>query len=216
MASRLYTSVNFNSDDSNEIEKYECSICLDIMYQPYMVIECGHMYCKECIMNQINGFDKRCPLCKINIDSKDIIPNKWIETHVINSLMYMCHNVGCNTKCEVGKDCRNIIDHNTKCEYIYILCDCGDNIQRKDLEEHQKTNKCLTIINEILFKNNNEFAIEIEVKELEIKNLRLQLNKMVQIKRCIKILASAEQNRNVEFKKCISEILLMLNLHQQI
>ena len=51
----------------------ECPICLSNANSP-VVIRCGHIFCKGCIINWINNKGKsECPVCKSGIRFDDII-----------------------------------------------------------------------------------------------------------------------------------------------
>ena len=47
----------------------QCSICLDNIEEPWST-NCGHIYCKECILAAIDA-THRCPLCKKNLQRQD-------------------------------------------------------------------------------------------------------------------------------------------------
>jgi SNF2 family DNA or RNA helicase len=48
-----------------------CSICLDCIDQPTLTI-CGHLFCYNCLKLCLDK-NKLCPLCKTNLEGKDII-----------------------------------------------------------------------------------------------------------------------------------------------
>ena len=51
----------------------ECSICMDIYENPYMIPECCHRFCKVCIEEALATTGKHCPLCRCNVTSKRVL-----------------------------------------------------------------------------------------------------------------------------------------------
>jgi hypothetical protein len=56
-------NVSINSQKSNK-DKNQCIICLDKINMPSKLIECEHIFCKECIEQWANK-SSTCPLCKL-------------------------------------------------------------------------------------------------------------------------------------------------------
>lgn len=55
------------SDNKNDDEDQECSICIDDIIEPTL-LPCGHIFCYECIQ-EVTQIKKICPLCKEQISS---------------------------------------------------------------------------------------------------------------------------------------------------
>ena len=74
---------------------FQCSICLLVLRQPYLVDCCGYNFCKVCLEGLYNGNTVQCPLCRKE-DFK-AIQNKGLERE-LNQRMVYCPNkkCGCN------------------------------------------------------------------------------------------------------------------------
>lgn len=48
------------------VNNFKCSICLDIIKNPVVVVECDHVFCHRCLWLQLR-YDSRCPLCHTEI-----------------------------------------------------------------------------------------------------------------------------------------------------
>ena len=81
----LYTileKLNSNNVLSDEI----CSICMDQITDPTLT-SCGHLFCYDCLKLALS-FKKLCPLCKTNLNGKDImVVNKKKDNQDTNPLI---------------------------------------------------------------------------------------------------------------------------------
>jgi DNA repair protein RAD5 len=81
----LYTileKLNSNNVLSDEI----CSICMDQINNPTLT-SCGHLFCYDCLKLSLS-FKKICPLCKSNLNGKDImVVNKKNDNQDTNPLI---------------------------------------------------------------------------------------------------------------------------------
>ena len=65
-----------------------CSICSEIFYSKIgknaIVLNCGHTFCRPCLLDMINIGRKTCPSDNkiINIDQNNLIENKIIKTTI--------------------------------------------------------------------------------------------------------------------------------------
>lgn len=71
-------------DRIKQSESLECPVCLDVSENPSIVIPCGHLFCKECLLqvqstheqhNMERGDDSsklRCPGCRGELDMKKV------------------------------------------------------------------------------------------------------------------------------------------------
>jgi DNA-directed RNA polymerase beta' subunit len=130
---------------SDNLDKCVCGICLDVVYEPRMLTECGHIYCKECLegVHALEResyswyyFNKReppykCGVC--NVQSLTIIKNLWFETNVYNLLKYVCAD--CDTVIELGHNQRNFISHAKSCELKKCKY-CDVLVPKKDIDDH--------------------------------------------------------------------------------
>ncbi|KAG2189262.1 hypothetical protein INT44_004404 [Umbelopsis vinacea] len=63
-----------------EEETTECPICMDVSSCPYLITDCGHSFCQECLFNFMNtasrelGKETKCPHCRIKFTNLHLIP----------------------------------------------------------------------------------------------------------------------------------------------
>ncbi|GFH62020.1 hypothetical protein CTEN210_18496 [Chaetoceros tenuissimus] len=56
--------------DKEFYQDLECAICLDVLSDPYIIPECCHRFCCDCIHQSIKAGNKECPTCRVHIVSK--------------------------------------------------------------------------------------------------------------------------------------------------
>lgn len=56
-----------------EEDKNICSICMESYVNPVAIKICGHVYCLKCISYVCESSIKKCPLCKKNINTSDLL-----------------------------------------------------------------------------------------------------------------------------------------------
>ena len=78
LRSEWQSTGNFVEDCVNLRKTIECPICMDILSDPAMLTECGHIFCKECIHKSFEIAHK-CPMCSIPNNRRQIqtIPSKF-------------------------------------------------------------------------------------------------------------------------------------------
>ena len=108
-----------------------CVMCLNLLWNPYELEECHHIFCKYCISKWINK-KKICPTCKQI--PKTIKPSITIE-RVCGEIEIKCLNNGCNQFVSYS----NYIEHLQKCQYRKYRCTnegCGTVAIKKDVKKH--------------------------------------------------------------------------------
>lgn len=56
---------------SQELEKlFKCSICLNVLSNPYIIPECCHHFCCDCIHEYIQAGNRECPTCRVYVASR--------------------------------------------------------------------------------------------------------------------------------------------------
>ncbi len=127
----------------SEYIQSRCPVCLYIIREPYQVECCGKNFCKACII-QIKDDKKACPSC----DEKEFsgYPDKGVKRSLYDLKIRCSHQ---QEGCEWTEKLGELDDHlNTDpqlekqlegCQYVKIACinNCGDQIHRKDIKEHQ-------------------------------------------------------------------------------
>ncbi|XP_055988125.1 E3 ubiquitin-protein ligase TRIM38-like [Sorex fumeus] len=94
-------------------EEATCPICLELITEP-VIIDCGHIYCHSCILENIEKRQQRsptqkifqCPLCRTQFQRESIRPSKQLESIISNikkmEQEYLCeeHGEKLNLFCE--------------------------------------------------------------------------------------------------------------------
>lgn len=88
-----------------------CRKCNNIFFNPYVLPECGHTFCKECII-EWSEFNKNCPLCQqqYNINS---IQSDLLAKNMIEELDVLC----CNSHCPWKGKLVNLDLHLKECKF---------------------------------------------------------------------------------------------------
>jgi SNF2 family DNA or RNA helicase len=114
-----------NSEEDN------CSICLN-EFTNKIVTECGHFFCKECIISCINMSKKECPMCRDTLTKNKIHP---IVSDCKNNISDLVARYG--TK--MGKLielCNKITEDDTNRIIIFSQWDKMIDLIKKTLEEN--------------------------------------------------------------------------------
>lgn len=123
-------------------DTYTSNICHNIVYKPYKLEVCGHLYCMY--ENYYTYNRQQCPTCntQLTTEPKQLAYNQHVIETIYSSKV-KCLNKGCNTTYTIGTNNRNMIQHIDQCEYQYVLCDnkCDKQIMKGDLQHHIET-KC--------------------------------------------------------------------------
>jgi SNF2 family DNA or RNA helicase len=70
-----------------QLPEDSCPICMG-EFDNVVVTDCGHYFCKECIMNALNVSKKVCPMCRSSLTMKDIYCMKKTEGTQIDYLTF--------------------------------------------------------------------------------------------------------------------------------
>lgn len=126
----------------------ECTVCLSILLEPYIVECCGHRFCKVCI-EAIAMARQPCPLCKARIFQR--IPDKHLQRLLQQRKVYcLLRDEGCKWTGEMHK-----LNHHLQigtglhaslwgmqtavaCEHVPIPCpQCKLLFSRRDMSDHE-------------------------------------------------------------------------------
>lgn len=119
----------------------ECSICLSILREPFLVDCCGYRFCKSCI-ETVKEDHKPCPLCNKNFKT---FPDKQLQRMLCQKEIYCKHKEdGCEWTGELTKldehlnaDCGDSEKHLEGCGYIMLKCShCEKMVQRQEFKLH--------------------------------------------------------------------------------
>ena len=129
-----------------EIEKYTCNICTNVLKEPHLTDCCGQHFCESCLTSWfLRVENKSCPHCRTKGFTH--IVNKSLKRE-INALKILCPHT--NEGCEWIGDMETLTSHfesSSGCQYVKSECPngCMGNIsvrseittlQRKDLPKH--------------------------------------------------------------------------------
>ena len=151
----------------------ECSICLMVLRQPYLVDCCGHHFCKACLEGVSEG-KKVCPLCKH--ESFTAIPNKGLE-RVLNEKNVYCTNM--KAGCDWSGELRQLDSHlNVNGESLAVASLAGKNTSSPRQQVKVKLDVCQFV--EVRCQNCPVMVKRIEIK----KHLDECPNRPIQCKYC--------------------------------
>lgn len=105
---------SFVEELSSDLQS-ECSVCLHVLREPYIVSCCGYRFCRGCI-EKVLKTTRRCPLCTKGFST---LPDKHLE-RVLNDKNVYCVNKssGCKWK---GK-LIGLEEHVGKCTWQKVSC----------------------------------------------------------------------------------------------
>jgi hypothetical protein len=113
-------------------ELIKCSICLEILNNPYECDSCGTLFCEDCIKDWIK-IKLSCPM---KCSSFKLIKAKVNTRKMLNLLQISCSNA---PHCKYVSEYWNIFDHENKCEFQKIRCPnfpCNFEGHFKELKSH--------------------------------------------------------------------------------
>lgn len=112
----------------------ECSICLQVLREPFLVSCCGYRFCHSCIL-PIQKSKRPCPLCNSKFST---LPDKQLQ-RTLNEKLVHCSNKdsGCPWKGQLA----DFEDHYAKCSFLEVECShCHQKFKKCNIDSHQK--KC--------------------------------------------------------------------------
>ncbi|XP_062521104.1 TNF receptor-associated factor 6-like [Corticium candelabrum] len=116
-----------------------CPICTLVVRAPVQT-HCGHPFCSSCLRRTFTGNTLKCPVCRANLLTSEVYPNKLQERQVLG-LKIKCdrHRKGCEWTGEL----RQQQEHECTCQFVRMPCarNCGKLVMRKDTVDHDE-NKC--------------------------------------------------------------------------
>ena len=130
----------------------ECSICLHVLREPYLVGCCGYRFCRACIEPIQKKSVHKCPLCKKDFST---LPDKQLE-RILNDKLVYCGNKsdGCNWKgrlVELEKHLNPEPSPGKKatlkdgCQFMKVRCYfCKEMFYRSVIKDHSQKCKQVT------------------------------------------------------------------------
>ena len=121
----------------------ECSICLCVLREPYLLDCCGYSFCKSCI-EPIKAEKKPCPLCSVHFTT--CIADKRLQRTLNDLQVYCAHkDKGCewvgrlaNLEQHLNASPLHESERLSGCQVTSIECKhCGNSCFRRDLVDHE-------------------------------------------------------------------------------
>ena len=139
------TQKEYGYDDSrfekDVDENFHCSICYNVLKEPRMCRNNGHVYCLACISEHLKVNSQTCPECKEHL-SVDTLRRPRVVNNYLSKLKINCDYAsrGCpECTCVEGLE-----THVANCEFAPVFCsneNCGMEINKQD-QVHHETEVC--------------------------------------------------------------------------
>ena len=132
----------FVTDPPKQVQT-ECSVCLCVLREPYLLDCCCYSFCKSCI-EPIKSEKKPCPLCAVHFTT--CIPDKRLQRTLNDFQVYCSHK---EEGCEWAGQLANLAQHLnvnplhkaerlSGCQLTSLDCKhCGEWFQRRELVYHE-------------------------------------------------------------------------------
>uniref|UniRef100_A0A7M5UGY2 Uncharacterized protein n=1 Tax=Clytia hemisphaerica TaxID=252671 RepID=A0A7M5UGY2_9CNID len=120
-----------------QFDDMKCSICLLILREPMQADECGHRFCKSCVVNIEKSGQKKY-ICPQDRTKMSLFRDKGREREILNRPVKCIHH---KEGCCWANALRELENHKKVCDFEEIVCpfnDCGDRFQRRFLAKHNK------------------------------------------------------------------------------
>ena len=122
----------------------ECTICLLILREPYIISCCGNHFCRACV-ERVQRDRKPCPLC--NDPNFTVFLHKGVMREV-NALLVRCpqKELGCGWEGELGQLQRHLNPgaglNERGCGFVEVGCvyECGGRFLRSEILAHESDN----------------------------------------------------------------------------
>ena len=122
-------------------ENFHCSICYNVLKEPRMCRNNGHVYCLACISEHLKVNSQTCPECNEHL-SVDTLRRPRVVNNYLSKLKINCDYAsrGCpEFTCVEGLE-----THFANCEFAPVFCsneNCGKEINKQD-QVHHETEVC--------------------------------------------------------------------------
>nr|ALA55871.1 TNF receptor-associated factor 6 protein [Cyclina sinensis] len=120
-------------------EKFDCPICLLVLREP-MQTECGHRFCRACILKWLRESESRCPVDNQPLEERQLFPDNFAKREIL-VLNVKCPN---HTKgCDQIVVLKHLQTHLENCIFSLTPCpnECTSVLMRGRLSEHLQ-NQC--------------------------------------------------------------------------
>lgn len=143
-------------------ENFICTVCLDVAFDPIMINDCEHIFCRTCVNG---GQLSRCPTCVSPFKDP-----KWKELEGLSKRVYFALKVKClNPSCTKILNIETCSNHDNECPINFNSCPiCGFMYRRGSSGVHSCSQQVRLDQQELLLKEQrvrlerieNQFAEE--------------------------------------------------------
>ena len=136
------TEVNYGYEDSR-FEKdvgqhFHCSICYNVLKEPRMCINNEHIYCLDCITENLNVNSQTCPECNEHLSVETLRPVPRVVNNYLSKLKINCDYASRGCPEYVCVEALKI--HVENCGFAPVLCsnkECGVEINKQERIHHE-------------------------------------------------------------------------------
>ncbi|XP_011266389.2 breast cancer type 1 susceptibility protein homolog isoform X1 [Camponotus floridanus] len=118
------------SESVNSLQKcLECTICLQLMIEPTKT-RCGHSFCKSCIGKVLRKKNASCPLCKKNLNRRNVSKDDHLEA-CITKFKHLVTAIQLDSNIDI---CSHSKPRNTRESHTSIMIKRDDSIPADENE----------------------------------------------------------------------------------
>ena len=122
-------------------ENFHCSICYNVLKEPRMCRNNGHVYCLACISEHLKVNSQTCPECNEHL-SVDTLRRPRVVNNYLSKLKINCDYA--SRGCPEFTCVEDLKTHVANCEFAPVFCsneNCGMEIDKQD-QVHHETELC--------------------------------------------------------------------------
>jgi hypothetical protein len=122
-------------------ENFHCSICYNVLKEPRMCRNNGHVYCLACISEHLKVNSQTCPECNEHL-SVDTLRRPRVVNNYLSKLKINCDYA--SRGCPEFTCVEDLQTHVANCEFAPVFCsneNCGKEINKQD-QVHHETEVC--------------------------------------------------------------------------
>ena len=122
-------------------ENFHCSICYNVLKEPRMCRNNGHVYCLACISEHLKVNSQTCPECNEHL-SVDTLRRPRVVNNYLSKLKINCDYA--SRGCPEFTCVEGLQTHVANCEFAPVFCsneNCGMEINKQD-QVHHETELC--------------------------------------------------------------------------
>ncbi|XP_045176492.2 TNF receptor-associated factor 6-like [Mercenaria mercenaria] len=162
-------------------EKYDCPICLLVLREP-MQTECGHRFCRACILKWLRESEARCPVDNQPLQENQLFPDNFAKREIL-MLTVKCPN--CTKGCDQIVVLKHLQTHLDNCVFSLTPCpnECANVLLRGRLSEHllnqcpKRIIKCSLCQLDLVAEKQQEHMLDCPQAIIDCSSCELQLKR---------------------------------------